>query len=78
MLVMASLLSHKADTMSLMRHRDNKAMSAMREEMYLSKNPGTPARRKHERYKQVGMASLLHTSETWSWTKELAGHAAWL
>ena len=57
--------------MSAMRHRMNKAMSAMRAEMYFYKNPCVLERRKHEKYKQAVQASL-HTRETWSWTKELA------
>ena len=49
----------------------NKATTAMRTEMYFYKNPGLLERKKHERYKQVVQACLLHMSETWSWTKEL-------
>ena len=58
--------------MSAMSHRMKKAISAMRAEMYKHKNPGIPEKRKHERCKQVVQASFLHTSPTWSWTKELA------
>ena len=38
MLVMGSLLSNEADTMSAMGHRMNKAMSAMRAQMQFYKN----------------------------------------
>ena len=65
MRVMGSLLSNEAGAMSAMRHRMNRAMSAIRVEMYFYKNNGIPDSGKHQ-------ASLLHTSETWSWTTELA------
>ena len=46
-------------------------MSEMRAEIYFDKNPCIPERRKHERCWQIVQSSLLHTSETWSWTKGL-------
>ena len=40
--VMGSLLSNEAETMSAMRHRMNKAMPAMRADMYFYENPHIP------------------------------------
>ena len=57
MLVVGSLLSNEADTMSAMRHHLNRAMSSMRAEMYVYKNPTIPERRKHGRCKQVEQAA---------------------
>ena len=42
MLLMGSLPSNEADTMSAMRHRVNKAMSAMGAKVYLYKTCGIP------------------------------------
>ena len=72
MLVMGSLLSNEADTISAVRHRMDKAMLAMKAEMYSYENPSIPEKRKHESYKQVVQSGLLYTSETWSCTKGLA------
>ena len=47
-LVLGSLLSSEADTMSAMRHRMNKAMSPMRADMYFCKNLGILERRKRD------------------------------
>ena len=60
------------------RHGRNKAMSAMRADMYLCKKPGTLERRKHERHNQVAQSSLLHTSEILELSEGAGRHAAWL
>ena len=63
MRVMGPLQWNEADMKAAI---DTKAMTALRSEMYFYQNPDIPERRKHEQ------ASLLHTSETRSWTTELA------
>ena len=77
MLVMRSLLSNEADTMSAMRHHMNKAMTAMWAEKHFFENIDILERRTHERYKQVVQALFCTTGDMV--LDEGAGrHAPWL
>ena len=71
-------VKNEANTMWTKRQGTNKAMSAMRADMYLCKNPGTLEKRKHERHNQVAQSSLLHTSENLELSEGAGRHVAWL
>ena len=47
-------------------------MKALRSQLHFGKSTVVLERKKHERDKQVVKSCLLHTRESWSWTKELA------
>ena len=83
MLATGSLLSNDADTMSSMRHRMNKTMSAMRAEMYVCyTNPGIPLKEGDTRDTiRLYRPACCTRRKQKSWTKELAdllhGADAW-
>ena len=68
---MEALITREADSMSAMKFRMNKADKAMWMDMKVYKNKGIAEGRKHRRYREVVQSCLLHSSESWSWNKEM-------
>ena len=66
---MDALITSEADSMSALRFRMCKADEALWFDMTCQ---GISEGRKHGRYRAVVQACILHSCESWSWTKELA------
>ena len=67
--------------MSAMKFKMNKSDKALRSELHSCKSRRVPEGKKHDRHSQMVRSSLLYTSESWCWKKELhtAGKAvAWI
>ena len=80
MLVMGSRSSHEADTMSAMRHRMTKAISAIRTEMYFYNTPGILERRVRTRgtNRLHRPACCTRQNENVELDERAGRHAAWL
>ena len=68
---MEALISKKADSMSAMKFRMNKADKALWMDMKFYKNEGIAEGWKHKRYREVVQSCILHSCESLSWNKEM-------
>ena len=66
---MGALITSEADPLSAMRHKMCQADRVMRMDMAFYQNKGIFEKRKHTRHAVVVQSCLLHSSESWSWTK---------
>ena len=68
---MGALNTKEAVSMGAMKNRLNKVDKANWTDMKFYKNNAIAGRRKHKRFREVVQSCILHSSESWSWSKEM-------